>query len=50
MKAFFYIWCVMAAISLVASIYNPGHIWFSLVPSLAMAFASYPEAQSEEND
>ena len=48
MKAFFYIWCVMAAISLVASIFNPGHIWFSLVPSLAMAFANY-EATKEED-
>lgn len=47
MKAFYYMWCVMAVIALVASFFNTGHIFFSLIPSLLMASASYPEKKEE---
>lgn len=50
MKAFFYIWCVLAIVALIASFYNPGHIWFSFVPSFAMACASYPEIKKDQED
>lgn len=50
MKAFFYIWCVLAIVALIASFYNPGHIWFSFVPSFAMACASYPETKKDQED
>lgn len=43
MKAFFYIWCAMAVTSLVACFFNPGHIFFSFLPSVAMAVITYPE-------
>lgn len=49
MKAMFYVWCVCAAISLVASFFNYGHVLFSLVPSVCMAFATYPDTKEEED-
>lgn len=49
MKAMFYVWCACAAISLVASLFNYGHILFSFLPSACMAFASYPDTNEEED-
>ena len=49
MKAFFYIWCMMAILGFVASFFNPGHIWFSCIPSVLMAVASYPEVKKKED-
>ena len=49
MKAMFYVWCVCAAISLVVSFFNYGHILFSCVPSVCMAFATYPDTKEEED-
>ena len=51
MKVFFYIWCVMAILGVVATFFNSGHFWFSFVPSFLMAIAAYPEAKEEvENE
>lgn len=47
MKTFFYIWCTLAVLGLVASFFNPGHLLFSCVPAGLMAIACYPEAKQE---
>lgn len=49
MKAFFYMWCVMAIVGFIASFFNPGHLWFSCIPSVLMACASYPDTKEEED-
>lgn len=49
MKAFFYMWCTMAVIGFIASFFNPGHIYFSCIPSVLMACASYPDMKAEED-
>lgn len=49
MKAMFYVWCVCAAISLVVSFFNWGHIYFSFLPSCLMAFVTYPDTKVEED-
>lgn len=48
MKAFFYLWCFMAAVGMIASFFNPSHIYFTCIPSVLMAFATYPESKEEE--
>lgn len=50
MKVMFYVWCACIAISLVASRFNYGHIFFSLFPSVIMAIVTYPDTKKEEED
>ena len=47
MKAFFLIWCLMAIFGLIASFFNPGHIYFTCIPSALMAAATYPEFKQD---
>lgn len=49
MKAFFYLWCAMSVIGLIASFFNPSHIWFSCVPAIMMACAAYPDTKDKED-
>ena len=49
MKVFFYIWCVYAAISLLASFFNPGLFYFSFLPSVFMAGVTYIDTKAEED-
>jgi len=38
----------MAILGLIASFFNSGHIYFTLIPSALMAFAAYPDYKREE--
>lgn len=49
MKAFFYFWCVMAVIGIIASFFNFGHLYFTFMPSVAMACILYPEIKEAED-
>jgi hypothetical protein len=50
MKTFFYLWCFMAAVGLIASFFNPGHLYFTCLPSVMMAAVSYPETKEDNED
>lgn len=50
MKVFFYVWCFLAAGSLIACFFNWGHIFMSLIPSVLMAAVHYPEYKAEKED
>lgn len=49
MKAFFYIWCVMAAVGLIALFFNPSHI-VTCCGAALMACAAYPETKDKDDE
>lgn len=49
MKVFFYIWCLMAMVGLVATFFNPSHIVTCTISAL-MAYAAYPEVKQEQEN
>lgn len=46
MKVFFYIWCCMALLSLIAMFFNPSHIVTCCMSGL-LAYAAYPDEDDE---
>ena len=48
MKAVFYLWCIMAVCGLIASFFNPSHLYFSCIPSVLLACVTYPDTKEEE--
>lgn len=46
MKAFFYVWCLMAAACLVALFFNHSHVVTCCI-SLLMAYATHPEDEQK---